>query len=55
MYGEPTTVFAIRLTEYQREKLKILAQKKGIKEADFVRNLINREIASLTEQGTPHS
>ena len=53
MYGEPTTVFAIRLTEYQRKKLKDLATDKGIKEADFVRNLINEAIRSLTE--APHS
>lgn len=47
MYGEPTTVLGIRLTDYQKEKLKILSSQKGIKEVDFVRNLINDAIKTL--------
>ena len=44
MFGDRTTVLGIRLTDYQREKLKALAEREGIKEVDYVRNLINKAI-----------
>ena len=44
MFGDRTTVLGIRLTDYQREKLKALAERDGIKEVDYVRNLINKAI-----------
>lgn len=44
MLGDSTTVLGIRLTDYQREKLQNLAKNDGIKEVDFVRNLINKAI-----------
>lgn len=44
MLGDKTTVLGIRLTDYQREKLKFLADKDGIKEVDYVRNLVNKAI-----------
>jgi predicted DNA-binding protein len=44
MLGDATTVLGVRLTDYQREKLKYLADKDGIKEVDYVRNLINKAI-----------
>lgn len=44
MLGDKTTVLGIRLTDYQREKLKSLADSQGIKEVDYIRNLINKAI-----------
>lgn len=44
MLGDRTTVLGIRLTDYQREKLKTLAEREGIKEVDYIRNLINKAI-----------
>lgn len=35
-----TTVVGVRLTEYQREKLKEVANKRGEKEADVLRALL---------------
>jgi predicted DNA-binding protein len=36
-----TTVVGVRLTDYQREKLKKIADKRGEKEADVIRVLID--------------
>lgn len=52
MLGDRTTVLGVRLTDYQRDKLKALAQRDGIKEVDFVRELINKAISSF--EGDTH-
>lgn len=49
MLGDRTTVLGIRLTDYQRDKLKALAERDGIKEVDYVRNLINKAISDFEE------
>lgn len=52
MLGDKTTVLGIRLTDYQREKLKSLADSQGIKEVDYIRNLINKAIENELSRDT---
>ena len=44
MLGEKTTVMGVRLTDYQREKIKIIAKERGVSDTDYVRALIDSAI-----------
>ena len=44
MLGEKTTVMGIRLTDYQREKIKIISKERGVSDTDYVRALIDNTI-----------
>lgn len=47
-----TTVLGLRLNDYQREKLKVMAEKNGMIEADLVREQINKLIDGRIESDT---
>lgn len=44
MLGDKTTVMGVRLTDYQREKIKIIAKERGVSDTDYVRALIDNTI-----------
>ena len=44
MLGEKTTVMGVRLTDYQREKIKIISKERGVSGTDYVRALIDNTI-----------
>lgn len=44
MLGDRTTVMGVRLTDYQREKIKIIAKERGVSDTDYVRALIDNTI-----------
>ena len=44
MLGDKTTVMGVRLTDYQREKIKIIAKERGVSDTDYVRALIDNAI-----------
>ena len=44
MLGDKTTVMGVRLTDYQREKIKIIAKERGVSDTDYVRALIDNVI-----------
>ncbi len=44
MLGDKTTVMGVRLTDYQREKIKTIAKERGVSDTDYVRALIDNTI-----------
>ena len=44
MLGDKTTVMGVRLTDYQRERIKIIAKERGVSDTDYVRALIDNTI-----------
>ena len=44
MLGDKTTVMGVRLTDYQREKIKQIAKERGVSDTDYVRSLIDNAI-----------
>ena len=44
MLGDKTTVMGVRLTDYQREKIKQIAKERGVSDTDYVRALIDNTI-----------
>lgn len=44
MLGDKTTVMGVRLTDYQREKIKQIAKERGVSDTDYVRALIDNAI-----------
>jgi len=44
MLGEKTTVMGVRLTDFQREKIKQIAKERGMSDTDYVRALIDNAI-----------
>ena len=44
MLGDKTAVMGVRLTDYQREKIKQIAKERGVSDTDYVRALIDNAI-----------
>ena len=44
MLGDKTTVMGVRLTDYQRERIKIIAKERGVSDTDYIRALIDNTI-----------
>ena len=44
MLGEKTTVMGVRLTDFQRKKIKQIAKERGMSDTDYVRALIDNAI-----------